>query len=560
MKRFIGFVMCLVLLVPFGLSAASANQTQYTGFSEMNPLSSALHVLPPIGNNNAKPTQTDQTLTNFLSVAICQVDGDGCTPVHEFTSQKSNKGLDYIKLQNKYYHVNWKISKSDLGKTFEVHFLAAGLRIGNVTYTPKSSRTIPIRFQIDNHPMIRVRILREQGYSVIEIAQALSEEFNLDQDELLSILIDEGYVAYDIYNVLVNFYSLSVIESEHILYYLGFSPDDYLEFTTYAWVSRYAPVLKFDSAHKGLPMSAQVYFETILDPYTITGNISWGTPWDGPCGEPGVVLLCARDECTCGMENNDFSKLLSGEVPTYYKVISDIEDGDEGRLRIAYWWFYGFQKPCSYVDGCPGADGSHHGDWEHLVITTSPDREQIDYVTYFFHGDWYTRSHGNYYVYPDGSGERPVVFVGKLAHGSYHNQEHSGWMAGTPHHCCEYADYRNPTINTVWANVQDNLVSLRGNSEPWMLADRIGSTFKFDGSDYVIVNWGWGPHISYCDWWLFGCMDWEHNYAPMTHPTIDTLNWDLLSCDEEGCGDTYCEGLIYDENGVYFNQSWPWDN
>ena len=193
------------------------------------------------------------------------------------------------------------------------------------------------------------------------------------------------------------------------------------------------------------------------------------------------------------------------------------------------------------------------------MITTSPDREQIDFVTYFFHGQWYTRQSGNYPTWPAGTGERPVVYVGKLAHGSYHNQEHSGWMAGTPHHCCEYADYRNPNGGTIWANLQDNLVSLRGNPKSWMAADRLGQTFEFEGANYTISNWRWGPHISYCDWWFFGCMDWEHNYAPQTHPTVDTLNWDLGSCSGEGCGATYCEGLMYDANGVYFNQSWPWD-
>ena len=255
------------------------------------------------------------------------------------------------------------------------------------------------------------------------------------------------------------------------------------------------------------------------------------------------------------MQNSDFSNLANGQVPTYYQAISDRETTKEGRLRIAYWWFYGFQASCSYVDGCPGRDGSHHGDWEKIIVTTSPDRTRADYVTYEFHGDWYTRKWGGF----ETVGDRPVAYVGKIGHGNYHSNEISGWMAGTPHYCCEYADYRNPHSNTIWYNTTDNLVSLRGDSEPWLhgRSHWIRSTIIM-ASSYTISSWRWGPHISYCDWWMFGCMDWEHNTACSTHPTTYNLAWSMRSCSAEGCGESDCNWLPYSHD-AHYNQGWPWD-
>jgi hypothetical protein len=148
--------------------------------------------------------------------------------------------------------------------------------------------------------------------------------------------------------------------------------------------------------------------------------------------------------------------------------------------------------------------------------------------------------------------------VGKLAHGCYHSVEKQGWGDdGTslhPWHCCEYADWRNPNADSRWYNVYDNLVSLRGNSEPWMLADQIGSLYEYYGKQYKISRWRWGPHISYCDDWLVTCINWKHVYACGTHPTTSGLNWTLKSCDEQGCSG-YTAGCAYSINP---NQGWPW--
>jgi hypothetical protein len=188
------------------------------------------------------------------------------------------------------------------------------------------------------------------------------------------------------------------------------------------------------------------------------------------------------------------------------------------------------------------------------MVTTSPDRSQIDAVTYYFHSSSYTRHQGSFAVV----GEHPVVYVGKTGHGSYHYQDCSGWMVYTPHYCCEYTDFRE-SIKTPWWRTHLNLVNLDENSESWMLADRVNSQYIYDGQCYTIINWNWGPRHAWCNFWFFvECWDWEHNPAISTHPTIKTLHWDIPSCTKEGCGTWDCKGLVYDCD-THHNQGWPWE-
>ncbi|MFN2134340.1 MAG: FG-GAP repeat domain-containing protein [Candidatus Promineifilaceae bacterium] len=274
------------------------------------------------------------------------------------------------------------------------------------------------------------------------------------------------------------------------------------------------------------------------------------------------TYLCGRDDCQYGMANNDFQSLKDGKVPTYYQVIYNTD----GRARITYWWFYGWQPHCN--PGMPpaipydGKDGAHHGDWEHVVITTTPDREAVEWVTYYFHGAWYTRHDPSPGFPPEG--DRWVVLVGKLGHGSYHNQINQGTGVLTPYHCCEYADYRNPISTTIWRETNLNLVNLDENSESWMLADRIGKPYEYEGQMYEIAGWLWGPIHASCNVTVIECVEWEHETAVGTHPTVDGPDddWKLQSCGGVGCGTDKCENDFLDlpyTYPVFLNQSWPWD-
>ena len=290
---------------------------------------------------------------------------------------------------------------------------------------------------------------------------------------------------------------------------------------------------------------AELLARSQLGTYSYNYSSTFGWPQLSPLVRSN---LCGRDDCQWGLSNNNFATLTNGDVPTYYRVSYDPATG---RARIAYWWFYGWQQEC--YTSCDGhEDGAHHGDWENILVTTTADRQAVEYVTYVFHGNWYTRQRPNFQFI----GERPVVYVGKIAHGSYHSQDCSGWMAGTPSQCCEYADYRDPNSITWW-NTSQNLVDLDSNSEAWMLADRQYQSYNYNGTLYTIVPWYWGPLHSWCALCGTPCNDWRQETACGTHPTTVDIIWSLKSCGGVGCGG-YKALCPY--NCTYnHNNGWIWD-
>jgi len=510
------------------------------------PLASNLELLPPLGTGPEEGSDLDPNLADYLTVSICQAaTADSCYLVKEFTSEGDGRGHSAITFEDDQYHVNWKVEKEQIDQEFEIHFLVGDLDLGIASLTPETPRSVPIKFRIIKNPFISGYVYYLQGFTAEQITEQLMDMYTLTATETAWILNSLEYGLRDIYLALTEIMGVTdSAELETIFSSLCFPEDEYLSLTALPVVSRFAPVLKFDKAHKGLPMSADVYFSTMMTVGVdiVNKKIIWYTPWGGPPAgyyydstselSWAVFPIERRGELTNGMSNTNFLTLTQGKVPTYFKVVSDRGALNQGRLRIAYWWYYGFQTECNV--GPAGSDGAHHGDWEHIVVTTSPDRTAIEAVTYYFHGDWYTRLAGGFETW---DGVRPVAYVGKTAHGSYHSRDHSGWMVGTPSHCCEYADYRNPDFASVWVNTNDNLVSLSLNEESWMSADNVGSMYEYEGHKYKILGWQWGPLEDAC----------------FTHPTNESLNWYLQSCSEEGCSG-YTFLCAYSAN---YNQDWP---
>ena len=153
MKRIVSLFpcLCLALLIPSGIGFANAVTVPTVALFELPSLSSALHVLPPIGDNSSDVKNPDRTITDYLKVSVWQVIGENdYLELIEFTSQEQKNGLDYIKLQNSQYHVNWNINRSDIGKLFRIYFTVDDLNLGTITYSPKTGRTVPIIFRINN--------------------------------------------------------------------------------------------------------------------------------------------------------------------------------------------------------------------------------------------------------------------------------------------------------------------------------------------------------------------------------------------------------------------------
>ncbi|WP_438017768.1 RICIN domain-containing protein [Sorangium sp. So ce315] len=213
--------------------------------------------------------------------------------------------------------------------------------------------------------------------------------------------------------------------------------DPYLELA-----QAFAPRLRFDSAASDYPMSAQTF-------------------WDN--GRTG--------------ENTEYGTIVRNEVPTYYQVI---KCGNQ--VRIMYWWFYGHQ------DTCDGVSGAHDGDWERVMVTLAENDRSIAAVTYWIHGDAYTRLRARGGVDNIEDGPHVVVHVGKTSHASYHEQGGSG-------SCLPWEDFHNDGSQHL--NSWNRLVSLDQDAEPWMAADRQGN-----------FAWGWDNPIS-------------------THPTLNGPSCDM---------------------------------
>jgi hypothetical protein len=96
-------------------------------------------------------------------------------------------------------------------------------------------------------------------------------------------------------------------------------------------------------------------------------------------------------------------------------------------------------------------------------------------------------------------------------------------------------------------------VSLGIGTESWLRADRPGELYEHGGRRFEITAWAWGPHISHCEFDLFGCWDWDHTYACSTHPSANVLDWSFASCTAEGC-DGYTFVCAY---SAEYDQGWP---
>jgi len=214
MKKNVSILIFLIIfsgLITLTIGKASVKaEDQCT--SSMLPLDSALHLLPPLASASGDISDFDRTLTDFLTVSICQVmSNDPCDIIEEFNSM-TGKGMESIKLQDVHYHVNWIPSKTQVKKEYEVIFSVAELEVGTFHYIARNTSAVPIKFRIDNHPRIRARVLHAMGYTATEIAVALIDEFNTCCSVIAKILYEEEFTAIEIGETLRDVFSMSAQE------------------------------------------------------------------------------------------------------------------------------------------------------------------------------------------------------------------------------------------------------------------------------------------------------------------------------------------------------------
>ena len=141
-------------------------------------------------------------------------------------------------------------------------------------------------------------------------------------------------------------------------------------------------------------------------------------------------------------QNDGKCKGLNKGAPVFYQ-----EETCGDQTVYTYWLWYGWQKPCI------GNTGSHGNDWEHVSVYVNPSNRQVSKVVFYQHTGRYTRRRGTF----ERKGERVIVYIGKIAHGSYHHrcdgkcsftEFFKYGCLGTVNYCqggCGYwDDFRNP--------------------------------------------------------------------------------------------------------------------
>ncbi|OJH42858.1 hypothetical protein BON30_01635 [Cystobacter ferrugineus] len=213
-----------------------------------------------------------------------------------------------------------------------------------------------------------------------------------------------------------------------------------------AMAARYAPRLRFDQEtttgsgeqNKCFPSDAATYFEQ---------RAQGASP----------VSLC----------NKDYSTIRNNQVPAYY-IATQV---GTNTVLIRYWYFYAWQSTCF------ASSGSHAADWESVAVLVVNGR--LSRVAFYQHGGWYSREAGSFELV---DGTHPIGYVGKNAHGTYHD---SGGSGG----CLYFEDFRNPGGNDYHMDTWNNLVPLTrgGNSPAWMNCTGSGC---FDGIGHPIEQTG----------------------------------------------------------------------
>ncbi len=297
-------------------------------------------------------------------------------------------------------------------------------------------------------------------------------------------------------------------------------------------VIRFAPLLWFAREAVGYPESAQSFYEAAR-------RAQQGAPFQ---------LI----------ENTNKATLGGATVPTYFQ-----ERTFGGQTRINYWWFYGYQHPCFQ------GQGAHNGDWENVQVILNRQQTAVAAVIYGQHGGHYTRIAGprDAPCTPDGTGrcggshgfgrngDHPIVYPGKIAHGSYHNS--SGSYYGNTNEsegfsqCFYYGDFRNPVSSADMLYTWRNLISLDQNDESWIAADRL-------------ANFVWGPD---------GVSRHPTTEPPVANETAcdgsPTYRFDHAGCYQSEClagDDQASEDCLkecehgYDNVGLTCNKGvWPWE-
>ncbi len=175
----------------------SATDSLKPSVLEVPAITVPLTFLPPLGPEPTVSGDLDRSLLDVLTVEACEIVGDECALVASFDAD--GRGGEKLRIEDEdenlaFYLVNWNTGRSEVepDSTRRIRIVAAGLELGRLDVQPgtrgETSRTWPIKFHVESHPLVRVRVSIEQGLSATEIAQVLRDEFAATATEIAALL------------------------------------------------------------------------------------------------------------------------------------------------------------------------------------------------------------------------------------------------------------------------------------------------------------------------------------------------------------------------------------
>jgi hypothetical protein len=189
------------------------NETRLATANLLWFVDTAFQPLPPLAGHR---DNFDSSLLDFLVIDIFEV-ADGSRTLAARITGDTGRGPERLSLHPNFYKFVWKPGTTAAGTTFEFRYSVAGLDLGFIPVASENPGALPDQFRIDNHPVVRARVLHHQQQPAGDLATALRREFALRDDDMVRILFEENFSPTEIGEGLIDAYNATPVEAANAL-------------------------------------------------------------------------------------------------------------------------------------------------------------------------------------------------------------------------------------------------------------------------------------------------------------------------------------------------------
>lgn len=183
--------------------------------------------LPPLGPGGASAAKPDVTLLSALRVRVCRLGaGSACDAM--VAELRSGNAPDGLTRNGDSYMVHWRAGAAGAYRVLvDVHGLSVGaidlLVGGKGGLQPKQA--IVIRFSVEDHPLLRARVLAAGGASALSVAASLVAGYGATDVQVADILQQCGYASGAVVSALRATFDATSLRAAELLVALGFTND-----------------------------------------------------------------------------------------------------------------------------------------------------------------------------------------------------------------------------------------------------------------------------------------------------------------------------------------------